>query len=112
MSNLCSDSRSAFPLQSKVFWPALASNFQSVLRSCLKLLVTQRLQIQNPARSEESANLQFGQIAFWRHPQAAINAAAVKAQADYDTGRVVPDPATGTCRRTRMFVLTLGFSRK
>ena len=35
-----------------------------------------------------------------------------EAQADYGTGPMVLDPATGKYRRTRLFVLTLGFSRK
>ena len=35
-----------------------------------------------------------------------------EAQADYGTGPVVRDPTTGRYRRTRMFVLTLGHSRK
>jgi transposase len=33
-------------------------------------------------------------------------------QVDYGTGPMVRDPHTGRYRRTRMFVLTLGFSRK
>jgi transposase len=33
-------------------------------------------------------------------------------QVDYDTGPMVRDPATGKYRRTRLFVLTLGYSRK
>jgi len=35
-----------------------------------------------------------------------------EAQADYGTGPLVRDPQTGKYRRTRLFVLTLGFSRK
>ena len=35
-----------------------------------------------------------------------------EAQVDYGTGPMVHDPATGKHRRTRLFVLTLGFSRK
>jgi transposase len=35
-----------------------------------------------------------------------------EAQVDYGTGPLVRDPATGKYRRTRLFVLTLGFSRK
>jgi transposase len=35
-----------------------------------------------------------------------------EAQADYGDGPMVRDPATGTYRRTRLFVLTLGYSRK
>jgi hypothetical protein len=35
-----------------------------------------------------------------------------EAQVDYGTGPMVRDGQTGRCRRTRLFVLTLGFSRK
>jgi len=35
-----------------------------------------------------------------------------EAQVDYGTGPMVHDPDTGKHRRTRLFVLTLGFSRK
>jgi len=35
-----------------------------------------------------------------------------EAQVDYGTGPLVRDPVTGKYRRTRLFVLTLGFSRK
>jgi len=35
-----------------------------------------------------------------------------EAQVDYGTGPMVHDPATGKHRRTRLFVFTLGFSRK
>ena len=35
-----------------------------------------------------------------------------EAQADYGDGPMVRDPATGKYRRTRLFVLTLGYSRK
>lgn len=35
-----------------------------------------------------------------------------EAQADYGTGPMVRDPKTGTYRRTRLFVFTLGYSRK
>lgn len=35
-----------------------------------------------------------------------------EAQADYGTGPMVRDPKSGEYRRTRLFVLTLGFSRK
>ena len=37
---------------------------------------------------------------------------AKKAQVDYGTGPMVRDPESGKYRRTRMFVLTLGYSRK
>ena len=35
-----------------------------------------------------------------------------EAQVDYGTGPMVRDPKTGRYRRTRLFVLTLGYSRK
>jgi transposase len=39
-------------------------------------------------------------------------AAGEESQVDYGTGPMVSDPATGKFRRTRLFVLTLGYSRK
>jgi transposase len=39
-------------------------------------------------------------------------AAGDESQVDYGTGPMVRDPATGKYRRTRLFVLTLGYSRK
>ena len=41
-----------------------------------------------------------------------ITAPGEEAQVDYGTGPLVRDPKTGKYRRTRLFVLTLGFSRK
>ena len=41
-----------------------------------------------------------------------ITEAGEEAQVDYGTGPLVRDPQTGKYRRTRLFVLTLGFSRK
>lgn len=41
-----------------------------------------------------------------------ITAPGEEAQVDYGTGPMVRDPQTGKYRRTRLFVLTLGFSRK
>jgi len=35
-----------------------------------------------------------------------------EAQVDYGTGPMVRDPQTGKYRRTRLFVMTLGYSRK
>ena len=35
-----------------------------------------------------------------------------EAQVDYGEGPMVREPATGRYRRTRLFVLTLGYSRK
>ena len=37
---------------------------------------------------------------------------AWEAQVDYGEGPMVRDPDTGKYRRTRLFVLTLGYSRK
>jgi transposase len=46
-------------------------------------------------------------------PRAVIQTApAEEAQVDYGDGPMVRDPQTGKYRRTRLFVLTLGFSRK
>src|SRR6266511_1079289 len=41
-----------------------------------------------------------------------ITAAGEEAQVDYGTGPMVRDPQTGKYRRTRLFVMTLGCSRK
>src|SRR2546422_999619 len=41
-----------------------------------------------------------------------ITAAGEECQVDYGTGPMVRDPQTGKYRRTRLFVLTLGYSRK
>jgi hypothetical protein len=41
-----------------------------------------------------------------------LTAPGEEAQVDYGTGPMVRDPDTGKYRRTRLFVLTLGFSRK
>jgi len=48
-------------------------------------------------------------------PQAVgiiLTAAGEEAQVDYGTGPMVRDPQSGKYRRTRLFVLTLGYSRK
>ena len=50
-----------------------------------------------------------------RQPQASgiiITAPGEEAQTDYGTGPMVRDPQTGKYRRTRLFVMTLGYSRK
>ena len=39
-------------------------------------------------------------------------AAGEECQVDYGDGPMVRDPATGKYRRTRLFVMTLGYSRK
>ena len=41
-----------------------------------------------------------------------LTAAGEEAQVDYGTGPLVRDPQSGKYRRTRLFVLTLGYSRK
>ena len=41
-----------------------------------------------------------------------VTAAGEEAQVDYGSGPMVRYPQTGKYRRTRMFVLTLGYSRK
>lgn len=41
-----------------------------------------------------------------------ITAAGEEAQVDYGSGPMVRDPQSGKYRRTRLFVLTLGYSRK
>jgi hypothetical protein len=41
-----------------------------------------------------------------------LTAAGEEAQVDYGSGPMVRDPQTGKYRRTRLFVLTLGYSRK
>jgi transposase len=41
-----------------------------------------------------------------------VTAAGEEAQVDYGSGPMVRDPQTGKYRRTRLFVLTLGYSRK
>ena len=41
-----------------------------------------------------------------------ITAPGEEAQVDYGTGPMVRDPQSGKYRRTRLFVMTLGYSRK
>ncbi len=49
----------------------------------------------------------------WREACAVIETApGEEAQVDYGTGPMVRDPHSGKYRRTRLFVLTLGYSRK
>jgi transposase len=48
-----------------------------------------------------------------RHARVVITTApGEEAQVDYGTGPMVRDPLSGKYRRTRLFVLTLGYSRK
>jgi transposase len=68
----------------------LAASYQSVQRFVRKL---------HPSRSPEAC--------------AVIETApGEEAQVDYGTGPMVRDPLTGKYRRTRLFVMTLGYSRK
>jgi transposase len=41
-----------------------------------------------------------------------VTAPGEEAQVDYGTGPMVRDPQSGKYRRTRLFVMTLGYSRK
>src|SRR5207237_4214290 len=41
-----------------------------------------------------------------------LTAPGEESQVDYGTGPMVRDPQTGKYRRTRLFVMTLGYSRK
>jgi transposase len=50
-----------------------------------------------------------------KQPEAAgiiLTGPGEEAQVDYGTGSMVRDPQTGKYRRTRLFVMTLGYSRK
>ena len=50
-----------------------------------------------------------------QRPEAAgiiLTAPGEEAQVDYGSGPMVRDPQSGKYRRTRLFVLTLGYSRK
>jgi transposase len=50
-----------------------------------------------------------------RHPEPVgriVTGPGEEAQADYGTGPMVRDPQSGKYRRTRLFVMTLGYSRK
>src|SRR5712691_7484231 len=56
-----------------------------------------------------------GQLRGHRTPEAhpvIVTAPGEEAQVDYGEGPMVRHPMTGTYRRTRLFVLTLGYSRK
>jgi transposase len=56
-----------------------------------------------------------GKLRGGAHPEAAgiiVTAAAEECQVDYGTGPMVRDPQSGKYRRTRLFVMTLGYSRK
>lgn len=53
----------------------------------------------------------LGRLGAEAHP-VIVTAPGEEAQVDYGDGAMVRDPQTGTYRRTRLFVLTLGASRK
>jgi transposase len=56
-----------------------------------------------------------GKLRGAEQPEAAgiiLTAPGEEAQVDYGTGPTVRDPQTGKYRRTRLFVMTLGYSRK
>jgi transposase len=81
---------------SKAIWQDLVSdhgfagNYQAVKRFVRKL--------RGPRRPEASGII--------------LTAPGEEAQVDYGTGPMVRDPESGKYRRTRLFVLTLGYSRK
>ena len=56
------------------------------------------------------------QVDFVERPVQAVRrfqtAPGEEAQVDYGQGAMVRDPQTGKYRRTRLFVMTLGYSRK
>ena len=54
---------------------------------------------------------QRGVVVSEAHP-VIVTAPGEEGQVDYGTGPMVRDPASGTYRRTRLFVLALGYSRK
>jgi transposase len=56
-----------------------------------------------------------GKIRGSKQPEAVgiiLTGPGEEAQVDYGTGPMVRDPQTGKYRRTRLFVMTLGYSRK
>ena len=56
-----------------------------------------------------------GKLRGVQRPEAAgiiVTAAGEECQVDYGTGPMVRDPQSGKYRRTRLFVMTLGYSRK
>jgi transposase len=66
-------------------------------------------------RSYESVKRFVRKLRGAHAPEARVvieTAPGEEAQVDYGTGPMVRDPATGKYRRTRLFVLTLGYSRK
>ena len=67
------------------------------------------------ANSYQSVKRFVGKLRGSQGPQAAgiiQTGPGEEAQVDYGTGPMVRDPKTGKYRRTRLFVMTLGYSRK
>ena len=67
------------------------------------------------AKSYQSVKRFVGKLRGSQGPQAAgiiQTGPGEEAQVDYGTGPMVRDPKTGKYRRTRLFVMTLGYSRK
>ncbi len=65
--------------------------------------------------SYQSVKRFVGKLQANRPPEARVvieTAAGEESQVDYGDGPMVCDPTTGMYRRTRLFVLTLGYSRK
>ena len=61
------------------------------------------------------SNDSFASCAVPKQPEAVgiiLTGPGEEAQVDYGTGPMVRDPQTGKYRRTRLFVMTLGYSRK
>ena len=64
--------------------------------------------------SYQSVQRFIGKLHRWAPEARAVieTAAGEEAQVDYGSGPMVRDPQTGKYRRTRLFVMTLGYSRK
>jgi len=60
----------------------------------------------------EALRSQAARIRATRAVGIILTAAGEEAQVDYGSGPMVRDPQSGKYRRTRLFVLTLGYSRK
>ena len=61
------------------------------------------------------SSVSFANCADSKQPEAVgiiLTGPGEEAQVDYGTGPMVRDPQTGKYRRTRLFVMTLGYSRK
>ena len=64
------------------------------------------------ATRREAVYSQAARIPVARSRWIILTAAGEEAQVDYGTGPMVRDPQSGKYRRTRLFVMTLGYSRK